>query len=98
MGAFGTAAHWGCTKSYGASPEAALTRLSYTQQLHTYQQYTDYSQKNPHPQTETNEQTKSLSKLFNHKQKVVEGKPRGLVFNIIGDKHDVIYGTRAGSF
>lgn len=40
----------------------------------------------PHPQTETNEHTKSPSKLFNHKQKVAEGMPQGLVFNSISNR------------
>lgn len=36
-----------------------------------------------HIPRQTNEHTKSLSKPFNHKQKVAEEMPQGLVFNSI---------------
>lgn len=38
-----------------------------------------------HHQTETNVRTKSSSKLFIHKQKVVEGMPQGMVFDGISN-------------
>lgn len=59
--------------------------MSYVQQIHIH------NNAHPHPQTETNEHTNSPSKLFNHKQKVEERMPQGLVFNSIDNKYNMVY-------
>lgn len=64
----------------GAPRPRSLNCPMYNRHTHTHT-----NNAHPHPQTETNEHTKSSSKLFNHKQKVAEGMPQGLVFNSISN-------------
>lgn len=65
--------------------EAALRPRSLDCPMHNRHTHMHTNNAHPHPQTATNEHTKSSSELFNHKQKVAEGMPQGLVFNSISN-------------
>lgn len=72
MGAVGTAGQWGHNKKPCGEIAPRPGSLDQHQHRHTHKHM---HTNNAHRQTDTNERTKSSSKLFNHEREVAEGMP-----------------------